>query len=265
MLHIRGLSINGMSGIDVIGTFKDSFGMGIAATEFGAAYYGNGAHTDKAVHFPGVLTPQQRLILENKINEKAGSKNAGKMLVLDGGMTVSELSSDPGKAMLNDARKFQADEYARIFGVPAHLIGQLDRATFNNIETMNTQFVVLCLNPWAEQLEQEYAVKLLTTDEKNSEKYFFRLNLDGLMRGDTAARAQYVDTMLKNMVYTINDVREIDNLNRVAWGDTPYAQAGITKLSEDGEIEIQEQEADAPETETETNNEENGTPNAAGE
>lgn len=258
MIHLRGLSINGMTGVDVVSTFRDSFGMGIAATEYGASYYGNGAHTDKAVSFPGTLTPQQRALLESKINEKSGSKNAGKMMVLDGGMTISELSSDPGKAMLNEARKFQADEYARIFGVPAHLIGQLDRATFNNIETMNTQFVTLCLNPWAEQLEQEFAVKLLTSDEKVSDKYFFRINLDGLMRGDTQARAQYVDTMLKNMVYTINDVRQLDNLNTVPWGDTPFAQAGIAKLSEDGKIEMAEPETDGPPS-TAQNNQDNGT------
>jgi HK97 family phage portal protein len=246
MLHVRGVTLDGINGVDVVRTFRDSFGMGIAATEYGAAYYGNGAHTDKAVLFPGVLTPQNRAILEQKINEKTGPRNAGKMLVLDGGMTIDELSSDPGKASLNDVRKFQADEYARIFGVPAHLIGQLDRATFNNIETMNTQFVTLCLNPWAEQVEQEFAVKLLTENEKTADRFFFRFNLDGLMRGDTAARATYVDTMLKNMVYTINDVRQLDNLNTVPWGDTPYAQAGITQLSEDGTLEIPEPQTDTP-------------------
>ncbi len=111
---------------------------------------------------------------------------------------------------------------------------------------MNTQFVTLCLNPWAEQVEQEFAVKLLTENEKTADRFFFRFNLDGLMRGDTAARATYVDTMLKNMVYTINDVRQLDNLNTVPWGDTPYAQAGITQLSEDGTLEIPEPQTDTP-------------------
>ena len=165
---------------------------------------------------------------------------------MDAGMKMTSIGLNPQEAMLNDTRMFQAYESCRIFGVPAHMINVLDRSTFNNIEMMDNGFVKYCLTPWAQQWEAEHDVKLLTTDEKLSGSVFHRFDLSGLMRGDMKSRGEYEDKMLKNMVYTINDVRRLNDLNAVPWGNLPYAQAGVTPVNEDGTIDINTP-ADGPE------------------
>ena len=243
VLHIKGLTLDGIAGKDVVNTHRDTLGMSIAANQYGAAFFGNGAHVGGVLEYPLELTEPERAKISQAIDAKYGGVgHVGKTMVLDAGMKYTKTGLNPNEAMLNDARNFQVLESSRIFGVPAHLLSQLDRATFSNIEVMNVQFVNQCLRPFAVGMEQEFARKLLTASEKASGEYFFRTNLDGLLRGDTEARAKYYDTMIKSMVYTINDVRALENMNTVPWGDTPYAQAGVTKLSEDGQVEAPPQD-----------------------
>ena len=230
MIHIKGLSLDGIDGLNVASVHRETLGMSIAANEYGAAFFGNGAHVGGVVTYPGELKPEQRTTLLRKLfGQNTGVPNVGKNMVLDGGMTYTKIGLTPAEAMLNDARNFQVNESARIFGIPAHLLQQLDRATFNNIETMNTQFVSLCLRPWAVQIEQEFTRKMLSGAEKASGRYFVRFNLDGLLRGDTAARAQYYNTMFNIGAMSPNDIRELENMNRRDGGDeyfVPLNMAG---------------------------------------
>lgn len=137
-----------MAGEDVITRHQDTLGISVAANRYGAAFFGNGAHVGGVVEYPGTLDPKQRTLLSSKVNSEIPARITSlKRLILDAGMKYSKVGLNPAEAMLNDARGFQVNESARIFGVPAHILQQLDRATFNNIETMNIQFVVLCLCP----------------------------------------------------------------------------------------------------------------------
>jgi len=176
-------------------------------------------------------------------------------MLLDAGSKFNKVGLNPQEAMLNDTRMFQAYESCRIFGVPAHMINVLDRSTFNNIEMMDNGFVKYCLTPWAEQFEAEHDVKLLTRDEKNSGSVFHRFDLSGLMRGDMKSRGEYEDKMLKNMVYTINDVRKLNDLNAVPWGNQPYAQAGVTQVGTDGSIVVQTADGEEPAAQNDIENE----------
>lgn len=258
VFHLRGMSIDGYQGLDISNTFSASFATSIDATNYGHNFFRNNAAVDGVIEYPGALNPQQRDTYESKIREKkAGVKNVGGVLVIDAGAKYNKIGTNPQEAMLNETRNFQGYESCRIFGVPAHMINILDRSTFNNIEMMDNGFVKYCVVPWAEQSEQESDVKLLTWDEKTSGSVFHRFDVSGLMRGDMKSRGEYEDKMLKNMVYTINDVRRINNLNAVPWGDLPYAQAGITPVNEDGSIDISTP-ADTPATGA--NNTDNGEP-----
>ena len=258
VLHLRGMTIDGWQGLDISDTFSDSIAMSIQATRYGHNFFNNNAAVGGVVEYPGALTPTQREMMEGKINAKhAGLSNVGGTMVLDAGSKYSKIGTNPQEAMLNETRTFQAYENCRIFGVPAHMINILDRSTFNNIEMMDNGFVKYCLTPLAEQCEQEHDVKLLTQSEKTSGSVFHRYDLSGLMRGDMKSRGEYEDKMLKNMVLTINDVREMNNLNEVSWGHTPYAQAGVTPVNEDGTIDLNTP-ADAANNDTN-----DGTPQAA--
>lgn len=255
VLHLRGISLDGYQGLDIPKQFSDSFGMSIDATKYGGSFFYNNAAIDGVVEFPGGLDPKSRQIIEDKIQRKhSGVQNAGGIMVLDAGAKYNKIGTSPQEAMLNETRMFQGYESCRIFGVPAHMINILDRSTFNNIEVMDNSFVRYCLTPWATQVEQECDVKLLTSDEKATRSVFHHLDLSGLMRGDMESRAKYEDTMLKNMVFTINDVRRMNNLNTVPWGDTPYAQAGITNVKKDGSIEVNQPQPDTAAGQTDTPN-----------
>jgi HK97 family phage portal protein len=247
VIHLRGMTLDGWQGMDIPTAFSSSLAMSIEATRYGHNFFTNNAAIDKVVEYPGALSPAQRELMESKIRQKhAGVNNVGGTIVLDAGSKMVKVGLNPQEAMLNDTRMFQAYESCRIFGVPAHMINVLDRSTFNNIEMMDNGFVKYCLTPWAQQWEAEHDVKLLTTDEKLSGSVFHRFDLSGLMRGDMKSRGEYEDKMLKNMVYTINDVRRLNDLNAVPWGNLPYAQAGVTPVNEDGTIDINTP-ADGPE------------------
>jgi HK97 family phage portal protein len=241
VIHLRGMTIDGWQGINISNQFNSSFATSIDATRYGHNFFSNNAAIDGIVAFPQGLSKDARDIIEDRIQKKhAGVKNVGGIMVLDAGASYTKIGTNPQEAMLNETRMFQAYESCRIFGVPAHMINVLDRSTFNNIEMMDNGFVKYCLTPWAEQFEAECDVKLLTQDEKINGTIFHRFDMTNLMRGDMKSRAEYEDKMLKNMVLTINDVRRMNNMNEVPWGNLPFAQAGVTRVNEEGEIELPE-------------------------
>jgi HK97 family phage portal protein len=157
-------------------------------------------------------------------------------------MEFKRIGLTPEEAMLNESRNFQVNETARIFGIPAHLLQQLDRATFNNIETMNTQFVTLCLIPWAVQVEQEFRVKLLTKAEKMADTLFWRFRLNGLLRGDTESRAAFYTSGIQNGWLTPNDVRSLEDMNLLEGGDRAYIQQNMMPIDSVDDILMQKNE-----------------------
>jgi HK97 family phage portal protein len=257
VLHIRGFNIDTMRGMDVTSVHKASLGFAIGANEYGNNFFANNASVDKVLTYPGTLTKVQDAQLQSKIGGVSGVNKSGSTLVLDAGMDLKKIGLSPEEAMLNESRTFQVNETGgRIFGVPVHLLSNMDRATFNNIETMNTTFVTLCLRPWAVQAEQEMFIKLLTRDEKESDTLFFRHNFEGLLRGDTAARSALYASGILNGWLTRNEVREKENLNTIEGLDDPLVPANMNMIDEHGEIEATAQET--------TNTQEPGEPGAGG-
>lgn len=262
-IHIKGLTLDGLAGEDLTRIHRDSIGTSIAAEQFGNHYFANNASPSGALVFPQALNEQQRSMAERKIQAKHGGvKKNGQIMVLDGGVKFEKMNVDPGGAMLNETRAFQVNQASRIFGVPVPLLAQLENATLNNIETMGIQFVNLCLRPWAVQVEQEFAIKLLTRDELYSESYFFRFNFAALLRGDTKARADYYKQALGGPStgigwMSVNEVRELENLDKVDDGDEVFTAEKVMQA------QGKTQETDTEETDTNETNDDNGTPQAS--
>lgn len=239
IIHIKGLTLDGMLGEDITQKHKETFGVAIAATQYGSAFFGNGAHLSGVVEAPGVMKPLDLEKIRTSFDTKyAGVANTGRTAVLDGGMQYKKMGLTPEEASLNTTRSFQIRETARIFGIPLHLFQDLGDTTFNNVETMSTQFVTLCLRPWAVQTEQEFAIKTLTREEKRTGRYFYRLNLNGLLRGDTAARTTMYASGITNGWLTRNEARELEDLNTIEGLDKPLFPTNMTVLDAEGLPEV---------------------------
>ena len=237
VIHIKGFSMDTKQGMNVAAMHRDTLGFAIGANQYGNAFFTNNASVDKVLTYPGMLTKAQNDQLQNKIASVSGSRKSGSTLVLDAGMDLKTIGLNPEQSMLNESRGFQVNEVARVFGVPVHLLQNMDRATFNNIEMMTTLFVTLCLRPWAVQSEQEMGIKLLTRDEKETGNLFFRHNFEGLLRGDSASRSALYASAILNGWMTRNEVREKENLNSIEGLDKPLVPANMSIIKENGQIE----------------------------
>lgn len=229
MIHISTLSLNGITGENLIRKNADNLSISIASTDYAAAFFGNGTHMPGYIKHPGTLTKEAVDKVRNSWQKKYGGvNNAGTTGFLDEGMEYKALGLSPEDAMLIENRKFQVEEISRIFGVPLHMLNAMDRATFNNVEVMDIGFVKYTLRPWATQIEEEFTRKVLTAAEKRSMKYYCRFNLDSLMRGDTKSRADYFSKMFQIGALSPNDIRRLENLNPREGGDEYFTPLNFT-------------------------------------
>lgn len=185
VLHIPGLGFDGLVGYSPIAMAKNSIGMTMAAEEYGAKFFANGATPGGILEHPGVVKDPER-VCESWNSAFGGSANSNKVAVLEEGMHYTPISISPEQAQFLETRKFQIDEIARIFRIPPHMIGDLEKSSFNNIEQQSLEFVKYTLDPWVCRWEQSMQKALLSDEEKR--RYFFKFNVDGLLRGDYESR-----------------------------------------------------------------------------
>ena len=185
VLHIPGLGFDGLVGYSPIAMAKNAIGLAIATEEYGSKFFANGAAPSGVLEHPGTIKDPSK-VRESWQATFGGSGNANKIAVLEEGMKYTSISISPEQAQFLETRKFQIDEIARIFRVPPHMIGDLEKSSFNNIEQQSLEFVKYTLDPWVSRWEQAMVRALLTPDEKK--KYFFKFNVDGLLRGDYQSR-----------------------------------------------------------------------------
>lgn len=237
ILHVCGPMSNGLKGMSPISVHKENLGLAMAAQDYGATFFGNGANVNGILSTDAVLKPEQRKNIKESWNvAHSGVSNSNTTAVLDAGLKYQRITIAPDEAQFIQSRKFQVTEIARIFGVQPHLIADLERSTNNNIEHQSIEFVKYTVLPRIRRWENELNRKLFREDEKG--KYFIEFNLDGLLRGDSASRAQYYSTLLQNGVMNINEVRNLENLNIIDGGDKHFVQMNLTpidKLGTDGE------------------------------
>ncbi|MCL2509181.1 MAG: phage portal protein [Oscillospiraceae bacterium] len=212
VLHIPGLGFDGLVGYSPIAMAKNAVGLALATEEYGAAFFQNGANPGGVLETPGVIKDPKRLRDSWNAGHQ-GSGNAHRIAVLEDGVKFHAIGIPPNEAQFLETRKFQINEIARIFRVPPHMLADLERATFSNIEHMSLEFVKFTLDPWVVRWEQSLQQSLLLPSEKAD--FFIRFNVDGLLRGDYQSRMQGYATGRQNGWLSANDIRALESMNRI--------------------------------------------------
>ena len=218
VLHIPGLGFDGVMGYSPIALEKSAVGLSIAAEEYGSKFFGNGAMPSGVLTHPNTVKDPKRL-RESWNAAYGGSANSGKVAILEESMSFTPISIPNDAAQFLETRKFQVTEICRIFRVPPHMIGDLERATFSNIESQNISFAVHTIRPWLVRIEQAMNRALFSEGEKagssGGRRYYAQFNLDGLMRGDYKSRMEGYAIARQNGWMSANDIRELENLNPI--------------------------------------------------
>lgn len=234
VLHIPGLGFDGLVGYSPIAMARNAVGMTMACEEYGASFFANGASPSGVLEHPGVLKDPGK-VRDSWNAVYQGSNNAHKVAVLEEGMKYQQIGIPPEEAQFLETRKFQLDEIARLYRIPPHMIGDLDKSSFNNIEQQSMEFVKYTLDPWVVRWEQAMQRSLLLPEEKK--KYFLRFNVNGLMRGDYESRMTGYSIGRQNGWLSANDIREMEDMNPVPaeeGGDLYLVNGSMTKLKDAG-------------------------------
>ena len=234
VLHIPGLGFDGLIGYSPIGMAKNAIGMAIATEEYGAKFFANGASPGGVLEHPGVVKDPAR-VRDSWNAVYQGSGNAHRVAVLEEGMKFQSIGIPPEQAQFLETRKFQLNEIARIFRIPPHMIGDLEKSSFSNIEQQSLEFVMYTLDPWVVRWEQAMQRALFSEGEKR--QYFVKFNVDGLLRGDYQSRMNGYAVGRQNGWLSSNDIRELENLNRISTeegGDLYLINGNMTKLADAG-------------------------------
>lgn len=213
VLHVAGLSFDGMVGYSPIALSKNAVGMAMATENYGAGFFSNSANPSGILEYPGHIKDHEQIRSAWESLYKGGNRLA----VLEDGMTFKQVSIPPEQAQFLETRKFQLNEIARIFRVPPHMIGDLDKATFSNIEQQSIEFAKYTLEPWLVRLEQSMSQRLLLESEQD--RYFIKFNLDGLLRGDYETRMKGYSIGIQNGMMSPNDARRLENMNLIPEAD----------------------------------------------
>ncbi len=212
VLHIPGLGFDGVKGQSPIAMAKNAIGMAIATEEYGAKFFSNGANPGGVLEHPGVVKDPKR-VRDSWNAVYQGSSNAHRVAVLEEGMKFTPIGIPPEQAQFIATRKFQLNEIARIFRIPPHMIGDLEKSSFSNIEQQSLEFVKYTLDPWVVRWEMALQKSLLTLSEK--EEYFFKFNVDSLLRGDYQSRMNGYAIGIQNGFLSSNDVRRLEDMNDI--------------------------------------------------
>ena len=234
VLHIPGLGFDGLVGYSPIAMAKNAIGMAIACEEYGAKFFANGAAPGGVLEHPGVVKDPAK-VRESWNSVYQGSSNSHRVAVLEEGMKYQPIGISPEQAQFLETRKFQINEIARIFRIPPHMIGDLEKSSFSNIEQQSLEFVKYTLDPWVVRWEQTLQRLLFTPDEKRN--YFIKFNVDGLLRGDYQSRMNGYATGRQNGWLSANDIRELENLDLIPadlGGGLYLINGNMTKLKDAG-------------------------------
>lgn len=234
VLHIPGLGFDGLIGYSPIAMAKNAVGMTLACEEYGASFFANGANPGGVLEHPGVLKDPSK-VRESWNSVYRGVNNAHKIAVLEEGMKYQQIGIPPEEAQFLETRKFQINEIARLYRIPPHMIGDLDKSSFSNIEQQSLEFVKYTLDPWVIRWEQSLQRSLLLPGEKG--KYFIKLNVDGLLRGDYQSRMNGYAVGRQNGWFSANDIREMENMNPIPdeeGGNLYLINGAMTKLADAG-------------------------------
>lgn len=220
-VHIPGLGFDGYKGYSPIQMARNVVGLGQATEEFGAKYFSQGSKSGGVLMYPGQLSPKAKENIQNSFeNDTQGLDKAHRITILEEGTKFIATTIPPNDAQFLETRKFQVIEIARFYRMPLHKMQEMERSTNNNIEQQAIEFVMDTMLPWFVRWEQELNRKLWVTRE-DRKRYFCKFNLNGLLRGDSAARSQYYKSAIETGYMTRNEVRELEDLEPLDGLDEP--------------------------------------------
>ena len=211
ILHFRDLTLDGYMGQSRIMLAREAIGLGLAAEKFGGEFFGNGSQARGVIEHPTQMGDDAY----NRFKQSWESKDNMSTPILEEGMVYKQITIPPEAAQFIASREFQVQDVSRIFRIPPPLLGDLSRATFSNIENLDLQMVKYTIRPLVKRYEQECELKLLSDLGKEN----IRFNLDGILRGDTAARSAYYTVMKQMKIMTTNEIRALENMNPIEGGD----------------------------------------------
>ena len=248
VLHIPGLGFDGVMGYSPIALERNAIGLGIASEEYGSKFFSNGARPSGILTHPNTVKNPAAL-RESWNSIYGGSGNANRVAILEEGMRFEPIAIPNNEAQFLETRKFQVDEICRIFRVPPHLVGDLEHATFSNIEHQSIDFAVHTIRPWLVRIEQSMNRALFSDEERG--RFYVQFNIDGLMRGDYKSRMEGYAIARQNGWMSANDIRALENQNPI-----PSEEGGDAYLVNGNMISIltaMRQGADETSAGTETN------------
>lgn len=230
ILHIKGLSINGWLGISPIAYAREAIGLALATEKYGAQLFRNGAKMSGILEHPGKLGDKAFDRLKTEFDAAYSGENTHKTAILEEGMKYSKVSMTADDAQFLQTRKYQRGEIASIFRVPPHMIGDLERATFSNIEQQSLDFVIYSLMPWLVRIQRAFDKDCLSpNDRKQGIKTL--IDYRALLRGDMKATAEYIASGVTNGWLTRNEGRLIQDFNPLPDLDEPLIQTIMTTVS----------------------------------
>jgi len=233
VLHIPGLSFDGLVGYSPIALARNAIGMSIAAENYGATFFANGANPGGVLEHPGTFNDPAKI--RDTWESIYRGKGANRIAVLEEGLKFHTVGIPPDQAQFLETRRFQLNEIARIFLVPPHMIGDLDKATFSNIEHQSINFLMHTIEPWVKRLEQSMDMALLTYQERK--KYMIQFNIDGMLRGDYKTRMDGYSIGRRNGWLSANDIRALERLTPISaedGGDRYLVNGNMVDLKQAG-------------------------------
>jgi|AntRauTorcE11897_2_1112592.scaffolds.fasta_scaffold06408_2 HK97 family phage portal protein len=239
MLHLIGYSDTGLKGESRIDLLSEALGNARAAEQFARNYFEKGVSVSGFIKHPGRLKDKEAIarLKESFLKSNTGKKNAGGVGVLEEGAEFIPSEVEPEKAQLNETRKVNGLTVAQIFNIPLPLLKYLDKATYNNVEQLDIQFVKYTLAPWLVNWEQELERKLLTDAEKAANNIYFKHNIAAFLRGDMASRGKFYESLAKVGAFSPNDILELEDKNGYEGGDVHVVSPGAQTVEQIQESE----------------------------
>ncbi|MCV2768536.1 phage portal protein, partial [Enterobacter hormaechei] len=228
IMHIRGFGLDGVCGMMPMKTGRDVIGSAMAVEESAAKIFEQGLQSSGFLSAENALSDEQRERLRSYMAAFTGSKNAGKIMVLEGGLKYQGVTMNPEDAQMLESRSFSIEEICRWFRVPPFMVGHTTKQSSwaSSLEGMNLQFLTHTLRPLLVNIEQEIGRCLLDSDDE----VFAEFSVEGLLRADSAGRAAYYTSALQNGWMSRNDVRRLENMPPIEGGDIYTVQLNLTQL-----------------------------------
>ena len=226
--HLKGISTDGFTGLSPLSLASEAIGLSIAAEEHGATFFKNGAATSGVIQYPGRLKEEASKRFRESVQDAISGSNKFKIILFEEGATWAQVGINNSDSQFLETRQFQVEDIARIFRVPAILIGHPDKSsTYASAEQFMISFVVHTIRPWLVRIEKSITKNLMSADRQN---YFAEFSVEGLLRGDSKSRAEFYASAIQNTWMSPNEARQLENMDPREGGDE-YVNPNITAKS----------------------------------